>query len=92
MPRPRRVAGALLACRAFGVFVGVVGVFRIAAKVDARLLIVVGFVALVLPQRLMAQWGPDVNEGSVVWVMLIQGFGSGIPFIGISAMASPPCP
>ena len=81
------LVGALLAMRAFGVFVGVVGIFRIVDKVDARVLILVGFIALILPQWLMSQWGPDVNEGSVVWAMLIQGFGSGIPFIGISAMA-----
>jgi MFS family permease len=36
---------------------------------------------------MMAQWGTDVTKASVVWAMVIQGFGSGIPYVGISALA-----
>ena len=79
--------GVLLGCRTFGVLIGILCIFRIADRADPRLLILVGFVALILPQWLMAQWGTDVTPGNVVWAMVIQGFGSGIPYVGISALA-----
>ncbi|MDA0702907.1 MAG: DHA2 family efflux MFS transporter permease subunit [Proteobacteria bacterium] len=79
--------GVLLGCRTFGVLIGILCIFRIADKADPRLLILVGFTALILPQWMMAQWGTDVTEASVVWAMVIQGFGSGIPYVGISALA-----
>jgi len=40
----------------------------------------------------MGHWGVDLGWSTVLWVMMLQGVGSGIPFMGISAMANATIP
>jgi DHA2 family multidrug resistance protein len=84
--------GVLLAMRAVGTFAGLIVITRLIDKVDVRVFILIGFGFLIVPQWMMGHWGVDVGWQTVLWVMLIQGIGAGIPFMGISAMANATIP
>ncbi|MBT5415610.1 MAG: DHA2 family efflux MFS transporter permease subunit [Rhodospirillaceae bacterium] len=84
--------GLLLAMRAVGTFLGLIVITRLIDKVDVRVFILVGFGFLIVPQWMMGHWSVDVAWPTVLWAMMIQGVGSGIPFMGISAMANATIP
>jgi DHA2 family multidrug resistance protein len=84
--------GLLLAMRALGTLAGLIVISRVIDKVDVRVFILVGFAFLILPQWMMGHWGVDLGWSTVLWVMMLQGVGSGIPFMGISALANATIP
>jgi len=81
------VIGALLASRSFGTFTSMLVIVPVADRVDTRILLLVGFTALFAPLWMMAHWGIDPSWTGIIVAMFLQGFGSGMPYIGISAMA-----
>ncbi|MFO0995350.1 MAG: DHA2 family efflux MFS transporter permease subunit [Alphaproteobacteria bacterium] len=81
------VIGMLLATRPFGTFTGMLLIAPVADRIDTRILLLVGFTALMVPMWMMARWGIDPSWTGIVFAMFLQGFGSGIPYVGISAMA-----
>jgi DHA2 family multidrug resistance protein len=81
------VIGALLATRSFGTFTSMLVIVPVADRVDTRILLLVGFTALMAPMWMMARWGIDPSWAGIIVAMFLQGFGSGMPYVGISAMA-----
>jgi MFS transporter, DHA2 family, multidrug resistance protein len=81
------VIGMLLATRSFGAFSGMLVVAPLADRVDVRAWLVLGFVTLMAPIWMMARWGIDPSWTGIVIAMFLQGFGSSVPYVGISAMA-----
>ena len=81
------VIGMLLATRSFGAFASMLVVMPLADRVDGRVWLIVGFTALMAPVWMMSRWGVDPSWTGIVLAMFLQGFGSAMPYIGISAMA-----
>ena len=81
------VIGALIATRSFGSFAGMLIVMPLADRVDVRVWLFAGFGTLMAPIWMMARWGIDPSWTGIVIAMFMHGFGSSMPYIGISATA-----
>jgi MFS transporter, DHA2 family, multidrug resistance protein len=81
------VVGALIATRSFGSFASMLIVAPLADRVDMRVWLIAGFLALMVPFWMMARWGIDPSWSGIVIAMFLHGFGSSMPYIGISAAA-----
>ncbi len=87
MGYPLRNIGLLISMRAFGVIIGVSVIARLVDRVDPRILVLFGFLCLMAPQWAMSGWNQDVGWWDITWAMILQGIGSGVPFVTISAVA-----
>jgi DHA2 family multidrug resistance protein len=56
-------------------------------RIDPRILVLFGFLCLIAPQWVMSGWNQDVGWWDITWVMILQGVGSGVPYVAISAVA-----
>lgn len=81
------VVGALIATRSFGSFASMLIVAPLADRVDMRVWLFLGFGTLMAPFWMMAHWGIDPSWTGIVLAMFLHGFGSSMPYIGISAAA-----
>ena len=87
MGYPLRTIGVLISMRAFGVVIGVSVIARLVDRVDPRILVVFGFVCLMIPQWAMSGWNQEVGWWDITWAMILQGIGSGVPYVTISTVA-----
>jgi DHA2 family multidrug resistance protein len=87
MGYPLRTIGVVISMRAFGVVIGVLLIARLVDKVDPRILVLFGFVCLMIPQWAMSGWNQDVGWWDITLAMILQGIGSGVPFVTISTVA-----
>jgi MFS transporter, DHA2 family, multidrug resistance protein len=58
---------------------------RVIGKVDLRLTLLVGFLISAFALWQMTGYSLDLSEGDIIWPGLIQGFGTGLVFVPLSA-------
>ncbi len=84
---PVETAGLIMAPRGFGSLVTTVLGGRLAARVDARVLVGVGLVLLTYSYWVMTRWTPDVSEREIIVTIIIQGGAMGLLFTPIQMLA-----
>ncbi len=80
MGYPVLTAGTLMGTRGIGTMGGMLATGRLLGRVDARLLIFVGFVVLIGSLDMMIGFSPDMSAGTIVVSGLLQGVATGIIF------------
>ncbi|MGE0095180.1 MAG: DHA2 family efflux MFS transporter permease subunit [Alphaproteobacteria bacterium] len=81
------VVGALIAVRSLGSFASMLIVAPLSDRVNMRVWLIAGFLTLMAPFWMMARWGIDPSWSAIIIAMFLHGFGSSMPYIGISAAA-----
>jgi DHA2 family multidrug resistance protein len=84
---PVETAGLIMAPRGFGSLVTTMLGGRLAARVDARLLVGSGLLMLSYTFWLMTHWTPDVSEREIIIAVVIQGAAMGLVFSPLSVLA-----
>lgn len=84
---PVREAGLLMAPRGVGTMIAMMVAGRLVNKVDPRLLILAGIVALAFSFWEMTTWTPSFSISTLIWVTMLQGFGLGFVFIPLNVIA-----
>jgi DHA2 family multidrug resistance protein len=83
---PVLMIGLLLAPRGAGTMLAMIVCGRLVSRIDARLLLAVGFVAQGLSTWLMSQFNLDTGPEQVFWAGLLQGFGVGMMFVPLTTI------
>jgi DHA2 family multidrug resistance protein len=84
---PVETAGLIMAPRGFGSLVTTMLGGRLAARVDARVLVGIGLVLLTYTYWVMTRWTPDVSEHEIIVTIIIQGGAMGLLFTPIQLLA-----
>ena len=84
---PVETAGLIMAPRGFGSLVTTMLSGRLAARVDARLLVGSGLLMLCYTFWLMTGWTPDVSEREIIIAVVIQGAAMGLVFTPLQVLA-----
>jgi DHA2 family multidrug resistance protein len=84
---PVETAGLIMAPRGFGSLVTTMLTGRLAAKIDARLLVGIGLLLLSYSYWLMTGWTPDVSEREIIIAIVIQGAAMGLLFTPIQVLS-----
>ena len=84
---PVETAGLIMAPRGFGSLVTTMLTGRLAARIDARLLVGIGLLLLSYTFWLMTCWTPDVSEREIIITIVIQGAAMGLLFTPIQVLA-----
>src|SRR5262245_49371182 len=80
-------AGLLMVPRGVGTMLAMSMVGRVAMRFDARKVITLGALVLLLTTYEMSRWTPDVSGSTIAWVGFIQGFGMGFIFVPMNLVA-----
>ncbi len=86
MNYPVFTAGLVMGPRGVGTMVGTLLVGRFVGKVDTRLLLAIGLGLTAWAFYIMTGWTPDVSEREIIVTGLLQGAGSGVLFVPLSAV------
>jgi DHA2 family multidrug resistance protein len=86
MNYPVFTAGLVMGPRGVGTMVGTLLVGRFVGKVDTRLLLAIGLGLTAWAFYIMMGWTPDVSAQEIVVTGLLQGAGSGVLFVPLSAV------
>ena len=84
---PVATAGLVMAPRGIGTMAAMLFAGRYSTKIDPRLLMAAGIAMLCWSFWVMTGWTPDVTEGAVAFVIVIQGVGLGLVFIPLQVLA-----
>jgi DHA2 family multidrug resistance protein len=84
---PVETAGLIMAPRGFGSLVTTMLTGRLAARLDARLLVGIGLLMLSYTYWLMTRWTPDVSVHEIIIAIVIQGAAMGLLFTPIQVLA-----
>jgi DHA2 family multidrug resistance protein len=84
---PVETAGLIMAPRGFGSLFTTMLTGRLAARVDARLLVGIGLLMLTYTYWVMTSWTPDVSEREIIITIIIQGGAMGLLFTPIQLLA-----
>jgi DHA2 family multidrug resistance protein len=84
---PVETAGLIMAPRGFGSLVTTMLTGRLAARIDARILVGIGLLMLSYTYWLMTGWTPDVSEREIIIAIVIQGAAMGLLFTPIQVLA-----
>jgi DHA2 family multidrug resistance protein len=87
MGYPVLAAGLVTAPRGIGTWVSMAVVGRLTGKVDARLLIAIGFGLGAISLAWMGAFSPQVDSGPIIWSGVIQGFGTGLAYVSLTVSA-----
>lgn len=79
--------GMLLAPRGMGILLAMFVASRITGKVDARMIIFVGFLMTAASMWIMTRWSLEMDWHWIVYTGLFQGFGMGFVFIPLNGVA-----
>lgn len=79
--------GLLLAPRGVGILLAMFIAARLANKVDARIIMFLGFLITAGSTWMMTQWSLEMDWRPIVWTGIIQGFGMGFVFIPLNGVA-----
>jgi DHA2 family multidrug resistance protein len=82
---PVATTGLVTAPTGVGTMIAMLIAGRIIGKVDLRLTLFVGFAITALALWQMTGYSLDLSESDIVWPGLIQGFGTGLVFVPLSA-------
>jgi DHA2 family multidrug resistance protein len=81
--------GLLQMPRGIGMFAAMFVSGRITGRIEPRLIIAAGLVALALTNYEMSTWTAEVGQWPIVWTGLMQGAGAGIMLVPIQIIAFP---
>jgi DHA2 family multidrug resistance protein len=84
---PVATAGLIMAPRGFGSLVTTMLTGRLAARMDARMLVGSGLIMLTYSYWLMTGWTPDVSQREIIIAIVIQGAAMGFLFTPIQMLA-----
>jgi DHA2 family multidrug resistance protein len=84
---PVREAGLLMAPRGVGTMVAMLFAGRIVNRIDGRLIMFVGILALAYSLWEMTKWTPNVGPWTLASVTIVQGFGMGLVFLPLQVFA-----
>jgi DHA2 family multidrug resistance protein len=87
MNYPVVTSGLVMGPRGIGTMAAMLAVGRLTGRIDTRLLLFIGLSLTAWAFYEMTGWTPDVSEGEIIWVGLIQGAGLGFLFPPLSAVA-----
>jgi MFS transporter, DHA2 family, multidrug resistance protein len=82
---PVATTGLVTAPTGLGTMIAMLFAGRIIGKVDLRLTLLVGFLITAFALYQMAGYSLDISQSDIVWPGLIQGFGTGLVFVPLSA-------
>jgi DHA2 family multidrug resistance protein len=82
---PVATTGLVTAPTGLGTMIAMLIAGRIIGKVDLRLTLLAGFLITAFALYQMAGYSLDLSESDIVWPGLIQGFGTGLVFVPLSA-------
>jgi MFS transporter, DHA2 family, multidrug resistance protein len=85
MNYPVVTAGLVMAPRGAGTLAAMMIVGRLVGRVDTRLLLAVGLGLTAWSFYAMTGWTPNISQGSIVFVGVVQGIGLGFLFVPLSA-------
>ena len=84
---PVETAGLTMAPRGIGTMLAMLIAGRLSSRVDARLLMAFGILALSWSLYRMTGWTPDVSQQTLIVNTMLQGFGLGFVFIPLQVIA-----
>ena len=84
---PIITTGMLMAPRGIASAVAMIIVGRMVAKVDARLLVVLGLCFSAAGSYAMTYYSLDVTPANIVWPSVLQGIGQGLIFVPLTTVA-----
>src|SRR5271167_2099464 len=85
MNYPVVTAGMVMGPRGVGTMASMLLVGRLVGRVDTRILLGVGLSLTAWSFYQMTGWTPDVSQGSIIGVGMVQGVGLGFLFVPLSA-------
>jgi DHA2 family multidrug resistance protein len=80
-------AGLVTAPRGAGTLIGMLVIGRLMGRFDPRLIIGAGFALTALSLWQMTGYSPQMDRWPVIWSGMIQGFGTGIAYVPMAALA-----
>jgi MFS transporter, DHA2 family, multidrug resistance protein len=86
MNYPVVTAGLVLGPRGIGTMAAMLVVGRLIGRVDIRLMLGFGVGLSAWAFYAMTGWTPDVSQGTIVWVGVVQGVGLGFLFVPLSTV------
>jgi DHA2 family multidrug resistance protein len=85
MDYPVITAGLVMGPRGVGTMASMLIVGRLVGRVDTRILLGIGLALTAWSFNQMTGWTPDVSQGTIVAVGVVQGAGLGFLFVPLSA-------
>jgi DHA2 family multidrug resistance protein len=82
---PVATTGLVTAPAGIGTMIAMLIAGRIIGKVDLRLTLFVGFAVTAFALWQMAHYSLDLSQSNIIWPGLIQGIGTGLVFVPLSA-------
>jgi len=82
---PVATTGLVTAPSGLGTMLAMLVVGRLVGRVDLRLLLFTGFSVSILALWQMTRYSLDLSQGDIVWPSVIQGIGTGLVFVPLSA-------
>jgi DHA2 family multidrug resistance protein len=82
---PVATTGLVTAPAGIGTMLAMLIAGRIIGKVDLRLTLLVGFLVTAFALWQMAGYSLDLSQSDIIWPGVIQGFGTGLVFVPLSA-------
>ncbi|HTV37770.1 MAG TPA: DHA2 family efflux MFS transporter permease subunit [Xanthobacteraceae bacterium] len=85
MNYPVVTSGIIMGPRGVGTMASMLIVGRLVGRTDMRILLGIGLSLTAWSFYQMTSWTPDVSQGAIVGVTMVQGFGLGFLFVPLSA-------
>jgi DHA2 family multidrug resistance protein len=87
MGYPVLAAGFLLGTRGVGTMVSMMVVGKLLQSVDGRWLVTLGVALSILSLWVMTGITPEISTFTIIWSSVVQGFGMGLIFVPLNAIA-----
>lgn len=84
---PVITTGFAMAPRGISAMIGMIIVSKLIKTVDPRLIVIIGIILCALGSIPGTYYNLEINTWWVVWPLIIQGFGIGLMFVPLSAVA-----
>jgi MFS transporter, DHA2 family, multidrug resistance protein len=85
MDYPVVAAGLVMGPRGVGTMASMLIVGRLVGRADTRILLAIGLSLTAWSFYRMTGWTPDISQGTIIGVTMVQGFGLGFLFVPLSA-------
>ncbi len=85
MDYPVVTAGLVMGPRGVGTMASMLIVGRLVGRTDTRILLAIGLTLTAWSFYQMTGWTPDVSQGTIIGVTMVQGAGLGFLFVPLSA-------
>jgi DHA2 family multidrug resistance protein len=82
---PVATAGLVTAPAGFGSMFAMLIAGRIIGKIQLRLILLIGFLIVAFALWQMTSYSLDLTQSNIIWPGVIQGFGTGLVFVPLSA-------